>query len=400
MTRVLLENFEHVYVFTLPSDSLPPEYVDQSLATAELVNPRLHVVPVAPLLGGYGIVARPKLLQRMIGAMLTRLFCSNGSDWVPPLSAALKRIGQETRIDLIVSTGGPFTPFVPVIKFAANAGIPSIIDYRDLWTANPRAPYPALCRFLVRRSLELYVNRRCSVITTVSHGCRETLAGSQSGLPQVRTLMNTPDEAYTKWFMAQPGGGMAQFDSRYLNILLAGTVYEECTCRLLLHAMQQLDATTRAQVKVHYMGLSGDLVAAEFGAAGLTDNLVNHGFVKKQVAAAAAKSADALLSLIFDSTKKRPNSAVLGLMTTKVFDYFLAGKPIINVGPPQADVCVLAKEIGYGEFHSFDASRGSELAAFLATALQDLHAFRQRTATAQLPDFAAGFNQILAHVQA
>jgi hypothetical protein len=216
----------------------------------------------------------------------------------------------------------------------------------------------------------------------------------------VRTLMNTPDASYTAWFRQQAVSADIRFDSDCLNVVLAGTVYRECTCRLFIRALLRVDPRMRAKTKLHYLGLSSDLVRKEFAAAGLIANLVDHGFVKKDVAATAVKGGDILLSLVFDSAGNRASSAVLGLMTTKVFDYFLSGRPIVNVGPPDADVCVLASQIGYEEFHTFQSADEADLARFLEEALRDLGRFRERLASARLPDFAFEFGEVLAHVHA
>ena len=396
MARTLLASFDVVYVVTLPTARLPPELIDENLGSAERGDDRLRIISVAPQLGGYGIVAKPRPIDRMIGAMLTRIFCSNGADWTLPLPKVLNAIDSEAEVKLIVSTGGPYVPFVPVTAYARRRGIPCIIDYRDLWTQNPRAPYPWLFRHLIRTTLERYVNRRCSLITTVSEGCRASLAQIAPRTP-IRTLLNTPDQQYVEWFRAQPSH-TELLKSEELNIVLSGTVYRECTCRLLLRALRQLPEASRQRVRVHYFGMSARLVEDEFSEAGMSDRLVSHGFVAKQAAVAAVKEADILLSLVFDQPEAPKTAAVLGLMTTKVFDYFLSGKPIVNVGPEEADVCILARSIGYQEFHTFESAEQARLAEFLQSALADLPGFRQRRSPAALPDFGHEFTRIVRDV--
>jgi hypothetical protein len=398
MARVLLDNFKCVYVVTLPTVDLSEKYIDRNFGKEELSNPRLRIISIPQLLDGYGIAAKPKLTHRIIGAILTRVFCSHGSDWALALSLILKRISGGDSLRLIVSTGGPFVPFWSVTNFAIKANIPCILDYRDLWSQNPRAPYLWIFRYIIKITIERWVNSRCNVITTVSEGCRLSLQAERPNL-KIRTLLNTPDESYRIWFEKQPIELLSKsFDPCCLNIVLTGTVYDECTCKVLVKAMALLPTDKRKRVRLNYFGASANIIKSDFINAAMNDNFLDFGYVKKSEAVSAVKGADVLLSLVFDKGENQDSSAVLGLMTTKVFDYFLSGKPILNIGPESADVCRLAQECGYSEFHNFNFNQTRQLADFMEAALGDLDIFRQRFASARLPDFAKTFNNILNNV--
>jgi hypothetical protein len=211
--------------------------------------------------------------------------------------------------------------------------------------------------------------------------------------------MNTPDELYTRWFQQQDTLAVDKsFDPLCLNIVLTGTIYMECTCKILIIALKLMPPVLRSRVRIHYFGASAKLIEGDFNDAGLREYFLDYGYVSKSVAIAAVKSADVLLSLVYDKENSRDSSAVLGLMTTKVFDYLLSGKPIINIGPLLSDVCILARESDYSEFHNFDLNQTNELSQFMATALCDLDKFRQRVSFAKLPDFSINFTQIIKDV--
>ncbi len=396
IARVLLGAFDRVYVLTFPTGDLPPELTDRDFGRDVTSNARLQVLEVRPWLPGYGNVATPRLVHRIIGASLMRIFCSTGADWISPLADHLRQLATRERdIRLVIASGSPYVPFLPVVRFAENIRIPCILDYRDLWSQNPRAPYPLLARLAVRHTVERYVNSHCAVITTVSDGCKKSILALQPQLT-VKSLLNTPDVEYRSWFNRQPA---RTFEPDCLNIVLTGSVYRECTCRLLVGALRDLRAEVRAKIKVHYFGPSSELMRREFSEAQLTENLCDYGMVQKHEAASAVKGADLLLSLVFDSSRGKQDSAVLGIMTTKVFDYFLSGKPVFNVSPPNADVCEFARQIGYDEFRSFDSTDVRELSSDLAAAAADLAAFRQRRCSSELPDFSQVLLQILHDVR-
>lgn len=397
IARVLLNNFNHVYVITLPIHHLPDEYIDREFAKDILSDPRLRVVQVSPLLEGYGFVDRPRAAHRLLGAVMTRILCSSGGDWLRPLSKALKAIQEKARLRFIMTTGGPFIPFLVVTNFAHKAKLPCIIDYRDLWSDNPRAPYPKLFRFLIKNTVERYVNGRCAVITTVSEGCRRILVSSRPR-SDVRILPNTPDRAYRVWFDGHAPSSDCDFDYGSLNVVLAGTVYRECTCRIFVEAISLLPPVVRQKIKLHYYGSSSELVKRDFLRTGNSANLNDHGLVRKGDAVAAVKSADVLLSLVCD-LKECEDAAMTGVMTTKIFDYFLSGKPVINIGPPNADVNLFAKKIGYKEFHSFSSSEVYKLSKYLIGAVSDLSRFRAHQVHVDIPDFGQALQQILHDAQ-
>lgn len=398
MAVTLLHKFDIVYVVTLPTHELPDEFLDLEFGK-ELVNdPRLQMVTVSPILTGYGFTNKTKFSHRFIGALLTRTLCSSGIDWISSLKDALLYIIAKADVKLVVTTGGPFVPFYIVTKLARKNNIPSIIDYRDLWSQNPRAPYPRLARFLVRHTLEKYVNKRATMITTVSEGCAKSIFEVQS-MARVEILPNYPDKSYKENYSNPTLYPVSsEFNQNVLNIVLAGSVYRECTCRVLVQAIQLMPKEWRGQIKLHYYGSTSKIVKHDFQNQGMLDNLIDHGFVNKSEAINAVKKADLLLSLVFGRSKTK-QAPVYGTMTTKVFDYFLSGKPIINIGPPGGDLNLFAKRIGYIEYHSFESIEIDRLAEFLLNALHDLTNFRKRNVRVEMPDFSESFEAILRNVK-
>lgn len=394
MAATLLNNFECVYVVTLPTIDLPDGLLDLDFGKELLTDPRLKLVTVLPILTGYGDVKEKKLCHRLIGGFLTRLLCGPGVDWMPPLKKALLNIINQNNIKLIISTGQPFVTFYTVTKLAARNCIPCIIDYRDLWSQNPQFPYPGFARSLVRHTIEKQINKLATVVTTVSDGCAKSILDVQP-LAKVEVLLNLPDKSYREKFKNSENCSIcSEFDQNKLNVVLAGSVYEDCTCRLLVQALKAMPKEWRDRVIVHYYGLTGEIVVNDFRTQCLLNNLIDHGYVNKSEAIQVVKKADLLLSLVFDRPLYKQNP-VNGIMTTKVFDYFLSGKPIINIGPQGADLNLFAERLGYTEFHSFESSQVYELAEFLINALQNLANFRKRRSCIDMPDFSQIFSLII-----
>ena len=398
MANTLLNKFEIVYVVTLPTHNIPDDLLDLDYGKEFLNNERLKIINASPVLTGYGYVKKRNVFHRFIGAFVTRVLCSSGIDWIPSLKKALSRVIDNADVKLIVSSGGPFIPFCTVAKLADKKNIPCIIDYRDLWSQNPIASYPKIARIFVGKTFEQYVNKLATVITTVSEGCAKAILEAHPAA-RVKILPNYPDNSYKKLFSnLSLCSESNEFNQKTLNIVLTGTIYKECTCRLLVDALKLMPEKWRDHVIVHYYGSTSDIIEHDFRVQGMLDNLMDHGFVNKYKAIQAVKKADLLLSLVYDGPANKQNP-VNGLMTTKVFDYFLSGNPILNIGPLTGDLNLLAEKNGYKEFYSFESCQAPEMAEFLLNALQNLSDFRKREIQVKLPDFSECFESIIDNVR-
>src|SRR5205085_4957034 len=121
--------------------------------------------------------------------------CGPGIDWIRPLRRGLDAIPQSAEVRIVLATGPPFITFGTAARFGALRRARVILDYRDLWTSNPHAPYPAIAKALVNALIARRVSGAATLITTVSEGCRQSLLANGTHVP-VRVLYNSPDRAY------------------------------------------------------------------------------------------------------------------------------------------------------------------------------------------------------------
>ena len=399
MARTLLDRFERVVVFHGDTSSSAPELLDLEFGRDVLDDPRLVRVAVRAGLSqyGYGRVTSP--LQRLVGGAATRLLCGPGFDWVKPLRRALlKEFSPGDRVRVVLATGPPFITFGVTTQFAAARQAPVILDYRDLWTSNPHAPYPALARRAVNRWIERPLARRSSLITTVSEGCRSALQTDGASMP-VRVLYNSPDRAYLAHYREVVAEWQrrrvtpAQRLRQKVRIVFAGQVYRNCTFAPLLKAIAAVPPERAAQIEVHYYGDSSFVVRQEFEQFGVPALLTDHGRVSKDDSLRAMLDADLLLSLIH-TDRVSSDPAVRGHMSTKIYDYFLSGVPILNIGPVNADVNAFAAAIGHPAFHSMPADD----TAAIGRAIDEIAASPRsggEPLRVVLPDFDRAFSAIL-----
>ena len=399
MARTLLDRFERVYVFAGDTAAMAPELLDRNYGRDVIEDPRVVTVAIQPLLKHYGYGVRNSPLQKLIGGIATRLLCGPGVDWVRPLRKAFARIPDDDPVRVVVATGPPFIPFRTALRFAAARRAPAILDYRDLWTRNPHGHYPAVARALVFRWLERPADRDATLITTVSDGCRSSLVANGPAVP-VRVLYNSPDQIYLDHYRRVVGDwhdrrfSPSERARRCVRLVFTGQIYpRSCTFAPVLKALAAMPRTLADQIEVHYYGDASLEARSEFGQHGCSRMLTDHGKVSKDDSLRAMLDADLLLSLIH-TDRISSDPAVTGHMSTKIYDYFLSGNPILNIGPVNADVNRLAADIGYPGFYSLPADE----TAAIVRVLEDANNRRLRRVeplSVQLPLFETGFSRVL-----
>jgi hypothetical protein len=402
MARILLSRFDRVYVVSDDPSNADPALLDHQYGSEVLADPRLVRIAVRPILTGYGYgVAAPSGVQRLVGGVATRLLCGPGADWIWPLRRAFARLATGQRIRVVVATGAPFITFGAAVKFGASHTAPVLLDYRDLWTSNPHAPYPTVARSLVNRWLERPLNQAATLITTVSEGCRTSLV-AESGNTPVRVLYNTPDSEYldfyrqvvADWQHRQVTAG--DHAKARVRVVFTGQIYGHCTFAPFLKAIARLPTETIDRIETHYYGDGSGIARTEFQQFGLSRILVDHGKVSKTDSLRAMLDADLLLSLIH-TDRMSSDPAVTGHMSTKIYDYFLSGAPILNIGPVNAEINALAATIGHPAFHNAPADDTAAISAVVRDAVGRRHKPAQPLSVA-LPRFDVAFSKIVGEV--
>lgn len=395
LARALLDRYRRLTVVCQDPDALDPAFLDHAFGRDVLDDPRLTRLVSRPVLERYGYGARGgSFFQSAIGAVATRLFCGFGVDWIPAVVGSLNLVPATDRVRVVVATGPPFLPFGAVARWAASRHAPVILDYRDLWTANPHAEWLAPARILTGRLFERPANARATALSTVSEGCRVMLEAASPGVP-VHVLYNAPDRQYLTYFARVAAGVEAPAATAApVRVVFAGQVYRGCTFAPLLRAWATLPAATADRLELHYYGASSALARREFAEFGLDRCLRDHGTVTKEESLRAILGADVLLSLIHADRIAR-NPAVAGHMSTKVYDYFLSGRPILNIGPENGETSAFAARVGYAPYYPFVADDTAGLSRFLTDAVGGAGLRAVPALSVALPEFEVGLHAIL-----
>lgn len=238
------------------------------------------------------------------------------------------------RYDLVLATSPDLAPLRIAHSVAPRHGIPWVADCRDDYVMlKPGRP--------VYGDLELEYLSSASAIVTVSSGVRETLE-SRTGR-SVQVVENGYDEA----LLETKSRATVDLDPSCLNIVYTGSLanyYPERSPGLLLGALEEvLKDDPSARIKVHFFGDKnlGPVLADLTGRfPSLQPVLVDHGRVTFQESIAAQRSAGLLLLLTHPGLK--------GILTGKLFEYLVAGRPVLGVPGDDDEVDALLGRAGVG----------------------------------------------------
>ncbi len=380
-----------VIVLTLDDHFIPKNKADYVFSKEVFSHQNIKIVKI-PIMGiGYEDSANISIWKKIISGFFSRFFLSNGLFWILPLRTKIRELlSNKIGYNFLVS-GSPFLSFYIISREKKNNNfINYILDYRDLWSDNPRTPSFFLTRKLIKNTIEKQSIKYSENILTVSNGCAVVLKDfAKKFNKNVYVVRNLPDLNYKLNFNKSYRN---LFQNKKKLFVLTGTVYKTCTFSSILNALKKLKIEQLSNIEFHYFGTSSKLVVDEFCLFGFRDLLVDHGYVSKEDAILGLNSASVLISLI-DSGEVKYDNSVAGLMTTKVFDYFITNKPILNIGPNKSDIIDFANEIKYKNFFSFEGNNILGIAKFFEEFISNSLCI-DYSSNINLPEFDNDFNKI------
>lgn len=306
---------------------------------------------------GWALTILPRAITALVG--------DSGWTWVQSLRKDLERAWLEgDRPDVIVATGGPFLPLLAVSDFSKRHAIPLVLDYRDAWTNNPHRTFNNRLQRKVLSWLERRINSTASAISSVSHLTAAAIETDQTPL----VIYNLPDEGYIEElqaFCTELNLG----ESERLRLTYTGTLYRGRDLDPIFEALSQLDANERSQIEVYYCGQSVGRAEASSEKYGVEDCLISFGQKTKEEAIRMVANSDLALSVIC-SLSQTEDDALRGVITTKIFDYLILNKEVLNIVPHSFEFNVFANNMKLKGLHNFEPQDTDGIAEFLRSQLE------------------------------
>lgn len=280
---------------------------------------------------------RVSLLEKLMLWVRGNLFIPDARKyWVKPSVKFLKRYIKENDIQTIITTSPPHS--VHLIGYHLKRQCPElkwIADFRDPWTSIGYYKDLRLTRWADRQ--HHYWERE------VLQKADAVIATSFTTGKDFQVLTDTPIYVITNGYDERPTQEVAPVEK--FRVAHIGSLLSDRNPKLLWQAFAELIAEDRAFADDFELCLAGKIsedILADLTAAGLSEYVVNKGYLPHQEAIALQDSAQVLLLIEIDAPETR------AIIAGKLFEYMASGRPIWAVGPESWDVTRILEETHTG----------------------------------------------------
>ncbi len=267
--------------------------------------------------------------------------------WVPPAVREGHRLLQDESFEAIFSSSPRPSVHLVAAMLARLSGLPWVADYRDPWATYQFRTYPTRAHSDAHRRLEARAMRHVSVVTAVNQPIIDDLVQRHPWLgDRVAVLPNGYDPSEPLEDVTLGPG---------FWIVHTGRLYgREQQVSRFLAALGGLPADVRAL----FIGVDESRVLPEARRLGVGSRVRVEPFVPHRRALGYQRAADALLLV----NGRRPES-----MSSKVFEYLAADRPIFAISPAGSAGRMLFREVGGGTCVLPDDDMALPLADFVRT---------------------------------
>jgi glycosyltransferase involved in cell wall biosynthesis len=234
-----------------------------------------------------------------------------------------EKLCSEMSFDVVISSSGPISSHV--VAYLLKKKHPHLLwcsDYRDMWSYNDMFSRPKWPLCILQRKIEKRLNSKADCLITVSDPLREILAQDYKGKVVVIENGYFPEDLDI----------ICSNDSvadDTLRIVHTGTIYEKYNLEPLLLAIGELidnGDLVRDKIKIIFYGDNNYLLKGQIGKHGLSDVFILDGKISRKRSLLMQKTCSALLFLGYETPLTK------GVLTGKIFEYIISGRPIIAAG--------------------------------------------------------------------
>jgi glycosyltransferase involved in cell wall biosynthesis len=257
--------------------------------------------------------------------------------WIKPSIKYLTKYLQENDIDLIISTGPPHSMHMIALGLKKKFDIPWIADFRDPWTDIDFYHKLKLTKWADKKhhKLEHEVLSKADHVVTVSPGCAADLENLVAR--KIAVINNGYDPL--DYNFEKPA-----LDGNF-SITHFGAFNADRNPGALWRVLGEI-ANTNAEFKkllcIRLIGQTDDSVIIDIRKNGLEENLVLIDYLPHRQGLIQLSSSQVLLLPLNDS----PN--VKGILPGKMYEYLALHRPVLAIGPTDADYAHIIRETSSG----------------------------------------------------
>jgi glycosyltransferase involved in cell wall biosynthesis len=261
--------------------------------------------------------------------------------WVNPSVNYLKKYIQENNIDTIVTSGPPHSLHLIGLQLKQDLNIKWLADFRDPWTTIGYHKALKLSTYAKKKHKQLehqVLNSADTIIVT-----------SKTTKTEFEAITSKPIEVITN------GYDVEKIDKQPLDVKFTlahiGSFLSERNPRILWQALQELvneNQDFKKDFQLKLIGAISQEVLDTISEFKLQDYVQNLGYLSHQEAIEHQRKSQVLLLIEINS------EATKSIIPGKLFEYLVSERPIIGIGPEDADFAEIITSTNTGVFFTYD----------------------------------------------
>lgn len=262
--------------------------------------------------------------------------------WVKPSVKFLNDLISKENIDIIVTTGPPHSIHLIGKELKKKLDIKWVADFRDPWTT---IGYHKKLK-LIRSARNKHIQLEKEVLSSADH----ITVTSYTTKEEFSNITKRPISVITNGYDTEEVADIpldTTFTISHIGSLLSGRNPKKLWRAIYDIAQENEDFAKHLKLKL--VGAVSEDVLSSIKEAGLSDFLEIKGYVSHKEAIEIQRSSQVLLLIEIDSEETKC------IIPGKLFEYMISERPIIAVGPRDADISKLIEETDSGKYFDYDA---------------------------------------------
>jgi len=267
--------------------------------------------------------------------------------WIKPSVKFLTSYLKENPVDLIISTGPPHSMHLIALGLKKKFDITWIADFRDPWTDIDFYHKLRLTRWADKkhRKLEMIVLEKADHVITVSNNWAKDL----------QKKIDRKIEVIYNGFDPEDFDGISHSTENFFSLAHFGAFNRDRNPVVLWKVLGELaeeNKTFKEKLRIQLIGQTDDSVVQDIEKNGLKENLVQTEHLPHKKGLEELAKSQVLLLPINDAPNAR------GILPGKMYEYMALKRPILAIGPTDADFVKILNETKTGEAFDFNDEAG------------------------------------------
>lgn len=292
-----------------------------------------------------GIIHKPKqqsFIEKIMLFVRGNFFIPDArKNWVKPSVNYLSDYISQNDIDTIITTGPPHSLHLIGMQLKVQLNLRWIADFRDPWTT---IGYHKKLK-LTSSSSQKHKTLEKAVLTTAD----QIIVTSPTTKTEFKAITDQPIEVITNGYDYEQIA-TSQLDSKF-SLAHIGSLLSDRNPKVLWQVLKDLTLENdefNKSFQLDLVGAVSEEILSTIKAFDLESHLNLVGYVSHEDAIVYQRKSQVLLLIEIDSEETKC------IIPGKLFEYMVSNRPIVAIGPKDADIETLVKSTNTGKYFLYE----------------------------------------------